>query len=160
MRNPPIGRQVGMHSGNRANNTICTGCFEKVMVVRNRVIAQQTTRFPFACGGQVRVAKPWGSVAVPLKPPGFLQATSPGHNDKMSSGFVTAGTTVPKTPATDEPKLDAWSAAQAAVEASQKQSAEGPEPQDERSLYDILQANKGTSSEMGHVCSGGREVVG
>ena len=130
------------------------------MVVRNRVIAQQTTRFPFACSGQVRVAKPWGLGSRSFETPRLLQASSPGHNDKMSSGFVTAGTTVPKTPATDEPKLDAWSAAQAAVEASQKQSAEGPELQDERSLYDILQANKGTSSEIGYVCRGGREVVG
>jgi hypothetical protein len=64
----------------------------------------------------------------------------------MSSGFVTAGTTIPEIHPTEEPKLDAWSAAQAAVEASRKPIEE--EPQDERSLYDILQANKGMSGKM------------
>lgn len=53
----------------------------------------------------------------------------------MSSGFVSAGTSIP---------TDAWAAAKAAVEES-KQPKE-PEPEDERSLFAILQANKGISS--------------
>ncbi|KAL7266410.1 hypothetical protein RUND412_011045 [Rhizina undulata] len=57
----------------------------------------------------------------------------------MSSGFVSAGTSNPG----DE--NDPWAAARAAVEAAKKPREE--EHQDERSLYEILQANKAKKQE-------------
>lgn len=59
----------------------------------------------------------------------------------MSSGFVSAGTTLP-----DADENDAWAAAKAAVEEA-KQPKE-PEPEDERSLFAILQANKGMCDRL------------
>lgn len=59
----------------------------------------------------------------------------------MSSGFVSAGTTLP-----DADGNDAWAAAKAAVEEA-KQPKE-PEPEDERSLFAILQANKGMCDRL------------
>lgn len=68
----------------------------------------------------------------------------------MSSGFVSAGTTHPGSDGDgnrggDAP-TDAWAAAKAAVEVA-KQPKE-PEPEDERSLFAILQANKGKSPPL------------
>lgn len=71
------------------------------------------------------------------KPPSTQPTTNQPHNSPlhttMSSGFVSAGTSVP---------TDAWAVAKAAVEESKQPKA--PEPEDERSLFAILQANKGT----------------
>ncbi|PWW75712.1 hypothetical protein C7212DRAFT_320793 [Tuber magnatum] len=63
----------------------------------------------------------------------------------MSSGFVSAGTTIPEDTPSGPPRVDVWSAAQAAVEAARKSKEE--EAQDERSLYEILQANKAKKQE-------------
>jgi len=60
----------------------------------------------------------------------------------MSSGFVSAGTAIPEDTSSEPPRLDPWSVAQAAVEAARKPKEE-EEAQDDRSLYEILQANKG-----------------
>ncbi|KAG0638277.1 N-terminal domain of NEFA-interacting nuclear protein NIP30-domain-containing protein [Tuber brumale] len=63
----------------------------------------------------------------------------------MSSGFVSAGATIPEDTSGESPRLDPWSAAQAAVEAAKKPKEE--EAQDDRSLYEILQANKAKKQE-------------
>ena len=60
----------------------------------------------------------------------------------MSSGFVSAGTAIPEDTSSESPRPDPWSVAQAAVEAAKKPKEE-EEAQDDRSLYEILQANKG-----------------
>ena len=60
----------------------------------------------------------------------------------MSSGFVSAGTAIPEDTSSESPRPDPWSVAQAAVEAAKKPKEE-EEAQDERSLYEILQTNKG-----------------
>lgn len=64
----------------------------------------------------------------------------------MSSGFVSAGTTLPDAGGNDAGGNDAWAAAKAAVEEA-KQPKE-PEPEDERSLFAILQANKGMCDRL------------
>lgn len=66
----------------------------------------------------------------------------------MSSGFVSAGTssldeTTVGNAAAPALSNDAWAAAKAKVEEAHKPRDE--EPQEERSLFAILQANKGRS---------------
>ncbi|CUS13896.1 unnamed protein product [Tuber aestivum] len=77
----------------------------------------------------------------------------------MSSGFVSAGTAIPEDTSNEPPRLDPWSAAQEAVEAARKPKEE--EAQDERSLYEILQANKGIalSPYKGRVANRGELVA-
>ncbi|PUU75365.1 N-terminal domain of NEFA-interacting nuclear protein NIP30-domain-containing protein [Tuber borchii] len=64
----------------------------------------------------------------------------------MSSGFVSAGTAIPEDTSSESPRPDPWSVAQAAVEAAKKPKEE-EEAQDDRSLYEILQANKAKKQE-------------
>jgi FAM192A/Fyv6, N-terminal domain len=70
-------------------------------------------------------------------PQNFVQVTN--HTGTMSSGFVSGGTT-------DEPteRSDEWLAAQKELEANRQRKAEQARQADGRSLYETLEANKGT----------------
>lgn len=61
----------------------------------------------------------------------------------MSSGFVPAGTAPPEVTAEDA----AWTAARAVVAGAAKPKE--TENKDERSLFEILQSNKGWAVELG-----------
>jgi len=66
----------------------------------------------------------------------------------MSSGFVSGGTN-------EQPieRDDAWLAAQKELEANRARKAAASKPSDGRSLFETLEANKGSFSSSNDICS-------